>query len=119
MNKFLGIATEECSFSRRGFWRGDVIAANHLESVGKAFLAGYNMALQEHDDSILEKNFNALGPEFSGFAFEGAAMAMTLVDALIPWRHSRVLGFLRGVGWRHRYMVHVGMGWAMARLPKW
>jgi len=119
MNRLLRISIEECAFNRRKFWMGDVIARTHLESVGKAFLAGYNMALQVHDDSLLEKSFNALGPELCGFAFEGAAMALTLLDTLMPWRRSRVRGFLHGVGWRHRYMLHVGMGWARARLPKW
>jgi hypothetical protein len=119
MNKLLEIPIEERMFHRRGFWMGDLTARNHLESVGKAFLAGYNMALQTHDHDMLEKNFNAFGADFCGFAFEGAAMAMTILDTLMPWRPSRVLGFLQGVGQRHRYMIHVGMGWAVARMPKW
>jgi enediyne biosynthesis protein E3 len=119
MNRLLGISIDECAFSRRGFWMGDVTARNHLESAGKAFLAGYNMALEAGNDSVLEKSFNSMGAELCGFAFEGAAMAMTLLDSLMPWRRSRVLGLLHGAGRRHRYMVHVGMGWAMARLPKW
>src|SRR5262249_4301914 len=33
-----------------------------------------------------------------------------------PWRSRRVSDFLRGAGERHRYMVHVGVGWVWARL---
>ena len=95
------------------------MARRHLESVGQAFLAGHNTALRTEDHNVLAEKFNALGAELCGFAFEGAAMAMTVLDALTPWRRSRVLSFLQGVGRRHRYMVHVGMGWAVARLPKW
>ena len=40
------ISLEECRFIRRGFWSGNTTASEHLESVGEAFLAGYNMALK-------------------------------------------------------------------------
>ena len=113
------ISFEECRFSRRGFWSGNSIARSCLESVGEAFLTGYNMALEGGDQQAMAERLNRLSTEFRGFAFEGAAMAMTLLDSLMPWRRSRVLEFLRGAGWRHRYMLHVGMGWAAARLPKW
>ena len=95
------------------------MAREHLESVGEAFLTGYNLALEGKEQLHLAELLNSLRAEFRGFAFEGAAMAMTILDSLMPWRPSRVLEFLQGVGWRHRYMVHVGMGWAVARLPKW
>ena len=117
--KLFSISLEECKFSRRGFWSGNTVARKHLESVGEAFLAGYNMALEGEDQLQLAERLNVLGAEFRGFAYEGAAMAMTILDSLMPWRPSRVLEFLHGVGWRHRYMLHVGMGWAVARLPKW
>ena len=113
------IPLEECSFSRRGFWSGSAASRAHLESVGESFLTGYNLALEEKDQHTLAARLNPLSTELRGFAFEGAAMAMTILDSLMPWRQSRVLDFLHGAGWRHRYMLHVGMGWAVARLPKW
>jgi hypothetical protein len=119
IKKVFSISLEECTFNRRGFWSGNAMARRHLESVGKVFLTGYNMALGSEDPASLAEKLNGLGTEFCGFAFEGAAMAMTIVDSLMPWRQSRVLDFLQGAGRQHRYMVHVGMGWAVARLPKW
>jgi hypothetical protein len=113
------ISLKECSFSRRGFWSGNAASRMHLESVGESFLTGYNLALEGGDQHALAERLNTLSVELRGFAFEGAAMAMTILDSLMPWRRSRVLQFLNGVAWRHRYMVHVGMGWAVARLPKW
>lgn len=48
-------------------------------------------------------------------------MALTLLDHLMPWRignlGSRLQSFLVGPGAVHIYMVHVGAGWAFARLP--
>jgi hypothetical protein len=116
---FLSISLEECTFNRRGFWSGNPVARRHLESVGEAFLTGHNLALGDQDQQSLAEKLNRLGAELCGFAFEGAAMAMTIVDSLMPWKPSRVLAFLQGAGRLHRYMVHVGMGWAVARLPKW
>src|SRR5205823_68754 len=104
---FFSISLEECRFSRRGFWSGNTMAREHLESVGEAFLTGYNLALEGKEQLHLAELLNSLRAEFRGFAFEGAAMAMTILDSLMPWRPSRVLEFLQGVGWRHRYMVHV------------
>ena len=113
------ISLEECRSSRRGFWNGNSRATRHLESIGEAFLTGYNTALGSRNLQSLAACLNDLEKEFRGFAFEGAAMAITLLDSLMPWRRSRVLEFLHGPAWQHRYMVHVGMGWAVARLPKW
>jgi hypothetical protein len=52
-----------------------------------------------------------------GFAFEGAAMGFALLDWLTPWRRDRISKFVQGAGDSHTYMVHVGLGWAWARLP--
>lgn len=113
------ISLEESRFIRRGFWNGNPKATSHLESIGEAFLTGYNTALGGEELQSLAARLNDLEKEFRGFAFEGAAMAMTLLGSLMPWRRNHVLQFLHGPAWRHRYMVHVGMGWAVARLPKW
>jgi hypothetical protein len=44
-------------------------------------------------------------------------MGLALLDFLTPWRRNRIHQFLRGAGQAHAYMVHVGAGWAWARLP--
>ena len=55
--------------------------------------------------------------EWRGFAFEGAAMGLALLDFLTPWRRDRIASFLRGTGDAHTYMIHVGVGWVWARAP--
>jgi hypothetical protein len=42
-------------------------------------------------------------------------MALALQDEL--FRSRRLSAFLRGAGARHAFMVHIGAGWAYARLP--
>lgn len=44
-------------------------------------------------------------------------MGLALLDGLIPWKRNRVQRFLADAGANHTYMVHVGVGWAIARLP--
>ena len=55
--------------------------------------------------------------ELRGFWFEGAAMGAVLLDRLMPWRTARWPALLREEGEAHVYMLHVGAGWAIARLP--
>jgi enediyne biosynthesis protein E3 len=113
----LGIRARETSFARRGFRAGDPEAQRRLERAGELFLAGYHAALESSGDGELENRLRALEPEFQGFAFEGAAMSLMLLDRLMPWKRARWPGFLAGAGEPHIYMMHVGAGWAFARLP--
>lgn len=88
-----------------------------LEKVGAAFVVGYHAAMEDSRLDILVPQLNQVASDFSGFAFEGAAMGLALLDGLTPWRRNRVRMFLRGAGAAHAYMVHVGVGWAFARIP--
>lgn len=113
-----GIAPEETSFARRGF-RGDFAAVRErLEEVGSSFVAGYHAALEESAPEIVAARVDAeLDREFRGFAYEGAGMALALLDQLTPWRRDRLARFLAGPGDPHTYLVIVGAGWILARLP--
>jgi len=82
-----------------------------------AFMAGYHAALEDVEPNALEPVLRRIELEWRGFAFEGAAMALALLDWLTPWRRDRVAAFLRGPGEAHAYMVHVGVGWVWARVP--
>jgi hypothetical protein len=67
----------------------------------------------------LSKQIDSTTPnELQGFAYEGAAMALTLLDFLSPWNRNRFKRFVEGAGSHHIYMVHVGAGWAWARLHR-
>jgi enediyne biosynthesis protein E3 len=116
-----GISPEEATFARRGFRVGENQTRKRLEQIGKTFLVGYHAALRQNDADALAHELQWIDPELNGFAFEGAAMALTLLDHLMPWRMAtagpRLQTFLTGPGEAHRYMIHVGAGWALARLP--
>ncbi|HYG81175.1 MAG TPA: DUF1702 family protein, partial [Pyrinomonadaceae bacterium] len=113
----LGISLEETTFARRGFRAGAPSARHRLEKIGRVFLQGYHAALNENESAALARRLNTIEPEFRGFAFEGAAMGLALLDHLTPWKKNRLQAFLAGPGTAHTYMVHVGAGWVLARIP--
>ncbi len=114
--RLLAIPIEEVSFARRGFRGGTEEVHALLERVGRSFLAGYHAALEQRSHERLTARLEEIDADHRGFAFEGAAMALTLLDILVPWRR-RLQTLLAGSGAAHVYMVHIGAGWAIARLP--
>jgi len=115
--RLLGIDPREVMLVRRGVTAVDSRAGARLEQIGETFVSGYHAALESADDSELAQRLEAVERERRGFAYEGAAMALYLLDALTPWNRSRWQRFVNGPGNAHAYMIHVGAGWAMARLP--
>ncbi|MEV5569960.1 DUF1702 family protein [Spirillospora sp. NPDC052269] len=98
---------------KTGHATGDPDVRERLDAVIGAFAAGYNTGLAT--------GRGPLGPAgapaaLAGFAHEGAAMSRTLLDVLTGTRGRRVAGLLEGPGRRHFHLVHVGAGWAYARL---
>lgn len=116
LNKLLSIDSREVTFARRGFSSAKAEVRERLEYVGTIFLVGYHAALQEREMEALSGRLEQVDLEFRGFAYEGAAMALTLCDAMPP-RSNRLQEFMAGAGKQHIYMLHVGAGWACARLP--
>jgi hypothetical protein len=114
--KCLRIRPEEVTFARRGFRVPRARVREHLERIGEAFRQGYQSALKSANWTALPACLETAESEFRGFAYEGAAMALDLLDQLRPWAPSLLPSFLAGPGKRHIYMTHVGAGWSMARL---
>jgi hypothetical protein len=116
--RLFSISFEEATVARRGFSDGGIEATRRLEQIGRTFLQGYHAALDDEDQAMLVLSLDATEHSFRGFAYEGAAMGLAFLDQFSPWRRGRRLrGLLNGAGSRHTYMIHVGAGWAMARLP--
>lgn len=113
-----GIPVDEVTFARRGFRGGDERIHQHLERIGRAFLQGYHAALEEDRLGLLVHRLNRVDTEDLGFAYEGAAMGLCLLDHLAPWRRDRLPSFLLGHGVPHVYLMHVGAGWALAQLRR-
>jgi enediyne biosynthesis protein E3 len=110
-----GLPLEETSVRRRGFRGVNAEMQTRLEQVGETFLDGYHAALQYRALPALAARLNSTDTDLRGFAFEGAAMGLALLDTLAPWRPNRLTKFLSGDGNAHAYMVHVGVGWVWAR----
>jgi enediyne biosynthesis protein E2 len=57
-------------------------------------------------------------PELRGFAYEGAAMAAVVRDAMTGYRTRRTEELLTGPARPHLFLSYIGIGFAMARLPR-
>jgi hypothetical protein len=82
-----------------------------LEAIGATFAAGYNLAINTTDVETLEHALELIEATERGFAYEGAAMGLTISDWIKPWR-ACFPRFLSGSARHHEYMVWVGRGWA-------
>ena len=89
-----------------------------LEKIGQVFVEGYQLALEIPDDvrlaATLEQSFDA---HHVGFAFEGAGFYFALLDVLVPRRQSRLRAFTDDLARKQNYVVTVGAGFALARVP--
>jgi hypothetical protein len=108
----------ETDFGVRGFHSGDPEARRRMETVGRYFLEGYAAAAEAARPRDAEDALEAVPTGYRGFAYEGAAMAFAVRDGLPVGGRDHVRGFLGGRAERHVYMAYVGVGWAMARIPR-
>jgi hypothetical protein len=116
--RLFGLAADSTCFTRRGFRGANKEAREHLERVGAAFVSGYHLGLEAPSLAALLESVEKSELEMQGFAIEGAAMALTLLDVFTPWKSSRLQGLMNSAaGIRHTYMIHVGVGWIWARMP--
>jgi enediyne biosynthesis protein E3 len=113
---WLKLDLREAEFTRRGFMCSKPAVQKRLEQIGRIFLEGYNLGLREEPQEQMAAQLDEVQAEYRGFAYEGAAMALALLDGITPWR-KRFVRFLTGAGRLHAYMLYVGSGWARARIP--
>ncbi|MEU6405184.1 DUF1702 family protein [Streptomyces sp. NPDC046985] len=106
------------SLDERGFHRKSPEAQELLETVGRRFLEGYGHAVGARSTTEAEDRLEAIEQRFRGFAYEGAGMGAAMLDGLPGLGRGHVDRLLAGRGGPHEYMVYVGVGWAMARLPR-
>ena len=112
-----GISPRETTVEKRKFRGGDSVVRERIERIGGAFTSGYHHALLDQRPERFVPKLEQVESDYRGFAYEGAAMGLALLDRLTPWRRDRLQTFLTGAGEAHSYMVHVGIGWVTARFP--
>jgi enediyne biosynthesis protein E3 len=87
-------------------------AKSDLLEVIAAFAEGYNQALTGDPD------VRGLPRHLHGFAYEGAAMSCTLLDTVTLSGNRRLRALAENAGGPYIHLVHVGAGWALARLRR-
>ena len=110
-------------FQRRGFPPagpgGDPAVIRHLEAVPQAVICGFEWGIETTDQGELERRLDLVDPRLRGFGYEGATMAYTILDATTAGRPGRrTTNLLRGPGEPHLFLAYIGIGFAMARLPR-
>src|SRR5579884_1972559 len=95
-----GISIEETTFVKRGCYRGDARAQQKLECIGRTFVQGYHAALDDDHFDILVPTLEGIEEEYRGFAYEGAAMGLALLDYFSS-RQQRLTTFMQGPGVNH------------------
>jgi hypothetical protein len=106
----------EVEVEKRGFHVPDPVRRENLERVGNRFLDGFEYGIAGRSVADIEEAMQTIERDYRGFAYEGCGMALAARDGLISFR-PWVRSFLAGPGADHVYMVIVGVGWAMARVP--
>lgn len=103
------------SFAERGFPARPPAVTEQLEAIPSAVVCGFEWAIAGSDVDELHARLRLLDPAQRGFGYEGAAMACTVLDSFGGTRTRRLLS---GAGERHLFLGYIGVGFALARLPR-
>ena len=106
------------TFAERGFPAADAPAAEHLESVPQSVICGFEWGIEHSALWDVERRLATVAPDLRGFAYEGAAMAYAVRDTMAAGRGTRTKRLLEGPGLPHIFLTYIGIGFAMARLPR-
>jgi enediyne biosynthesis protein E2 len=107
----------EVSFDGRGFDIEPTAATRRLEAVPQAVVCGFEWGIADRQLAETERRLSLVAPELAGFAYEGATMAGVIRDVMGPRGH-RTKDLLEGGGRPHIFLNYIGIGFAMARLPR-
>ncbi|MFI5929086.1 DUF1702 family protein [Micromonospora sp. NPDC051543] len=106
----------EVSFAARRFPVEPSPATRRLEVIPRAVICGFEWGVEVSDLREIEERISLIDPEHVGFAYEGVTMAFTVRDAMGRGRRTREL--LLGPAAPHIFLTYIGIGFAMARLPR-
>ncbi|MFD0900361.1 DUF1702 family protein [Actinomadura sediminis] len=113
----LAPSLDDVTFARRGFPGAGAPAARALEAIPQSVICGFEWGLEVRGRAELARRLDFVTPELRGFAYEGATMACTILDVM-PGKGGRTRELLRGPGRPHIFLSYIGIGFAMARLPR-
>jgi|SRR6266545_280315 len=111
----LAPSLQKVTFAGRGFAVNPTDATRAMEAVPQAVVLGFEWGIDGVSLSELTRRLDMVDPELRGFAYEGATMALTVKDAT---GGHRTRDLLDGPGQPHLLLCYIGIGFAMARLPR-
>src|SRR5258708_22127842 len=106
----------DVTFAKRGFPAIPSAATQRLEAIPQAVICGFEWGIDARNQWDVERRLDLVDAELRGFAYEGATMALTILDT--TGRGHRPRDLLRGPGQPHIFLAYIGIGFAMARLPR-
>jgi enediyne biosynthesis protein E2 len=106
----------DVTFAKRGFPAEPSPGAERLEAIPQAVICGFEWGIDARNLWEVERRLDLVDTEMRGFAYEGVTMAFTVLDAM--GRGHRTRDLLLGPGRQHIFLAYIGMGFAMARLPR-
>ncbi len=106
------------TFAERGFPGAGAPAAEHLEAIPQSVICGFEWGIEHRGLWDVERRLATVAPDLRGFAYEGAAMAYAVRDTMAGGRGTRTKELLEGPGLPHIFLTYIGIGFAMARLPR-
>ncbi len=109
-------ALVDVTFAKRGFPAEPSAVTEHLEAVPQAVICGFEWGIAARNQWEVERRLDMVDPGLRGFAYEGTTMAFTILDSM--GRGHRTRDLLLGPGRPHIFLAYIGMGFAMARLPR-
>lgn len=114
----LAPSLDDVTFAKRGFPAGATPEARHLESIPQTVIFGFEVGIELGDRPDALARLDMVEHDFHSFAYEGATMAFTLLDVMPGRRSDRTRLFLDGHGAKHLFVAYIGIGFAMAHLPR-
>ncbi|WP_373491173.1 DUF1702 family protein [Parasphingorhabdus sp.] len=115
IRKFLALDPRRVEFRVRGFDLADKSHEERLESIGKAFLRGYNLTLTAQSFGQFRQAMAQETDLLRGFFIEGGAMGSALVDSL-PFRKPMLPRYLQLFGEQYPILIHAGVGLTISKL---
>lgn len=114
----LQIPYSEVQVTTRNFNALDPRFSSHIEYIGSIFLDGYHNQLKTNNiDSLIENIIFSTESSMLGFSFEGASMCAKILDFINPFSSKSIKLFNNFITNKYEYLLYVGLGWAIARLP--
>jgi hypothetical protein len=115
IRKFLALDPKRVEFRVRGFDLAEKSHEARLESIGKAFLRGYNLTLSARSFTEFGQAIAQETDLLRGFFVEGGAMGSALVDSL-PFRKVMLPRYIAMFGAQYPILVHAGVGLTISKL---